>query len=100
MFEKAVILGIFAFSTLFFSFLIRVLKISTNRKDKWLAGVCAGLSKCSDMPVWMIRAFFLLFILFLGYGVILYWALWLFMIKEDKIPKNTSAAKEGQCSQT
>lgn len=65
--------------TLLFSFVVRTLKISVNKKNRKIAGVCAGLAKESDMPIWAVRAFFLSFLLFLGYGLVLYLALWLFM---------------------
>jgi phage shock protein PspC (stress-responsive transcriptional regulator) len=72
MFEKVVIIGIFLFTALLFCFLIRTLKINTDRQNKKIAGVCAGLSLASDMPAWMVRAFFLAFVLFFGYGLIFY----------------------------
>ncbi|MCX6744466.1 MAG: PspC domain-containing protein [Candidatus Parcubacteria bacterium] len=86
MLEKIVILGIFMFASLLFSFIIRVLKISTNRQHKMIAGVCAGLSRASDMPVWWIRAFLVVFALIFGYGIIFYVSLWLFMLKEKNKP--------------
>ena len=94
MLEKVVIIGIFVFTTLLFCFLIRILKISTDRQNKKIAGVCAGLSQASDMPVWMVRAFFIAFTLFLGYGIVFYLFLWLFMVKERKQPASKTAPKE------
>ena len=81
MLEFGVTVIVYILTILLSSFLIRVLKISTYRQDRKIAGVCAGLSRASDMPVWMIRIFFFVFIIFAGYGIILYISLWLFMRK-------------------
>lgn len=72
-------ISFYILSILFSSFVIRVLKISTRPEEGKIAGVCAGMSQASDMPVWWVRTFFLVFIIFAGYGIVLYLTLWLFM---------------------
>lgn len=74
-----------------FSFLVRTSRIFLDQENKKIVGVCAGLSRASDMPVWLIRAFFLVFILFFGYGLFFYLVLWLFMPVKRK---NVKVKKE------
>lgn len=79
MLESGVTVALYILTILLFCFVIRVLKISTCREQSKIAGVCAGMSQASDMPVWWVRTFFLVFIIFAGYGIVLYLTLWLFM---------------------
>jgi phage shock protein PspC (stress-responsive transcriptional regulator) len=85
MLENCVTIGIYILSILLIVFVIRVLKILKSQEGRKIAGVCAGLSRASDMPAWMVRVFFLILIPFAGYGIVLYLSLWLFMLKKKSV---------------
>lgn len=93
MWEIIVTIVIFTLIILICCFFTRVEKISTNKQQKKIAGVCAGLSQSSGMPVWIARVFFLVSVLFFGFGIVFYLSLWLSMLKApeepgSKIPAN------------
>jgi phage shock protein PspC (stress-responsive transcriptional regulator) len=52
--------------------------------DRILGGVAAGLSTRLDLPVWLIRALFIIFSFGGGLGLAVYAALWAFIRSEDE----------------
>jgi phage shock protein PspC (stress-responsive transcriptional regulator) len=54
-----------------------------SRCDRWLAGVCGGLGKCTGIPTWIWRFSFLSSVLFAGTGVVIYVLLWVCMPEEQ-----------------
>ncbi len=50
--------------------------------DRWIGGVCGGLSKLTGMDSWIIRLLFTVAILFGGFGLIPYILLWIFVPAE------------------
>ncbi len=53
-------------------------KIKRSRTNKILGGICGGLGKYTELPTWVYRVFFSIFILN-GFGFLLYVILWIFM---------------------
>ena len=100
---------IFVGAAIILGFMFRVLKVTRNSQDKKtaeltndskiklykkIAGVCSGLSKVSDMPVWAIRGTFIVFTACYGFGIILYISLWLFLPADPKEPESEIPKKE------
>lgn len=63
------------------------------RAGRWLGGVARGLSNHLSLPVALLRLIFLLSVLFGGWGIIAYVALWIAMPLEP-LPHFTSAAPQ------
>jgi phage shock protein C len=49
------------------------------REGRWLVGVCAGLARRFGVSVSMVRLAFILATVFVGWGVVVYLALWIVM---------------------
>jgi phage shock protein PspC (stress-responsive transcriptional regulator) len=56
--------------------------LSRARQGRWLAGVCAGVSRHRGLPVGSLRAAFAIAVLFGGLGVLAYVACWLIIPAE------------------
>lgn len=56
--------------------------LSRAREGRWLAGVCAGVSRHRGLPVGSLRAAFAIAVLFGGLGVLVYVACWLIIPAE------------------
>ncbi|HEX5374381.1 MAG TPA: PspC domain-containing protein [Aquabacterium sp.] len=52
------------------------------KDDRWLGGVCGGLSRMTDVESWVWRLAFALLFLFWGSGLLLYILLWVFVPEE------------------
>lgn len=57
--------------------------LKRSQEDKWIAGVCGGLAKSTEIPAWIFRVFFIFSTFFSGLGIVLYILLWIFMPLED-----------------
>ena len=53
-----------------------------SQTDKWLGGVCGGLSGITGLDSWVWRLAFALLALFAGTGLVLYALLWIFVPAE------------------
>lgn len=53
-----------------------------SRSDRWVAGVCGGLTKATKMESWLWRLFFVLLTLFGGVGLVVYVLMWIFVPDE------------------
>ncbi|MCM8534050.1 MAG: PspC domain-containing protein [Lentisphaeraceae bacterium] len=62
-------------------FLSFINDIGVSDRDVWLGGVCGGLGTYTNIPSWVYRVIFLIFILTLNCGLIEYIALWIFLPK-------------------
>jgi phage shock protein PspC (stress-responsive transcriptional regulator) len=62
-----------------------------SRDDRWLGGVCGGLGQFTDMPAWVWRLLFVLFVVCMGTGLLVYLLLWIFMPIEP-VPVRYAAA--------
>ncbi|MFA5879811.1 MAG: PspC domain-containing protein [Candidatus Margulisiibacteriota bacterium] len=60
-------------------------KLKRSTSDRWLAGVCGGFSKSTEIPVWVFRVFFLFSTFVTGIGILLYILLWVFMPLEESL---------------
>ena len=61
-----------------------VTKLYRSRTDKMLGGVCAGLGQYLGIDPTIVRLFFVLLALAEGVGVLIYFALWLIVPREDR----------------
>jgi len=57
-------------------------KLYRSTDDRWLAGVCGGLSKYFDVDVTLVRVIFVILALFGLGGVIIYLVLWVIVPPE------------------
>ncbi|MFM8898603.1 MAG: PspC domain-containing protein [Burkholderiales bacterium] len=53
-----------------------------SRSDRWVAGVCGGISAATGMESWLARLLFSVLLLFGGAGLLLYLLLWVFVPNE------------------
>lgn len=60
----------------------RLKKARRSSSDKMIGGVCGGLGAASEIPAWMWRVLFLVFLLFFGFGLPIYIILWICMPRE------------------
>lgn len=58
-------------------------RLKRSRTDRVFGGVCGGLGAHTGVPAWAWRAMFFLTALSLGFGIIAYLALWLFIPLES-----------------
>jgi phage shock protein C len=54
-------------------------QLRRSRSDAILGGVCGGLGRYTGVPAWGWRVLFCLSVLCVGFGVLLYALLWLFV---------------------
>jgi phage shock protein PspC (stress-responsive transcriptional regulator) len=55
--------------------------------DKWIGGVCGGLSELTDIPTWAWRILFVLTAFLHGLGLIMYILLWIFVpLERPRLP--------------
>lgn len=64
-------------------------RISRSRLDRMLGGVCGGLGRYLRIDSNLVRLFFVLFTLTGGFGVLLYFALWLIIPVEDSAAESS-----------
>jgi len=57
-------------------------ELRRSRSDRWLGGVCGGLSRVTGMDAWVWRLLFTLLVLCVGTGLFVYLLLWIF-VPED-----------------
>jgi phage shock protein PspC (stress-responsive transcriptional regulator) len=50
-----------------------------SKNDRWLGGVCGGLGELTTVPSWVWRLLFCLVALFVGFGIIVYILMWIFV---------------------
>ena len=56
-----------------------VRRVERSTRDRWLAGVCAGLAEHYGQPAWVFRVAFVLGAVLGGIGVVAYALMWLFL---------------------
>lgn len=49
------------------------------KQDRWLGGVCSGFAYALGIPTWLTRLAMALLFLSIGFGVVMYVLLWIFM---------------------
>lgn len=59
-----------------------VKSLRRSRSDRWLGGVCGGLSTVTSLPAWALRLLVVLLALWGGAGVLVYLLLWIFVPDE------------------
>jgi phage shock protein PspC (stress-responsive transcriptional regulator) len=57
-------------------------QLRRSKGDRWLGGVCGGLGKATGMDSWIWRLVFALFTVSLGFGLVIYLLLWIFVPEE------------------
>lgn len=55
---------------------------------KMLGGVCAGFGYWLGWPTWLLRALWVILVLFAGTGVLAYIVLWIFMPATHQLPSD------------
>jgi phage shock protein PspC (stress-responsive transcriptional regulator) len=53
-----------------------------SREDRWLGGVCGGISDATDIDSWLWRLAFALVAFAGGAGIVIYALLWIFVPEE------------------
>jgi phage shock protein C len=53
-----------------------------SRSDRWLGGVCGGLAKVTGLESWVWRIIFVLFTVCVGFGLLVYLLMWIFVPEE------------------
>ena len=53
-----------------------------SRNDRWLAGVCGGLARATGLESWIWRLVFVLCTVFIGFGLLFYVLMWIFVPEE------------------
>ena len=54
----------------------------------WLGGVCAGIAYYYKFPVWLVRAGWLILLVFIGPAVTPYFLLWIIVPKMENAPED------------
>lgn len=57
-------------------------QLRRSRSDRWLAGVCGGLAKVTGLESWIWRLVFVLCTVFIGFGLLFYVLMWIFVPEE------------------
>ena len=74
-------------------------RLYRSRKNRILGGVCSGLANYFKIDPVIIRVLFVLFVIFKGFGVLLYIILWIIMPEEPVLfnyySNNTSKPSDG-----
>ena len=63
-------------------FAINRLRLSAS--DNWIAGVCGGLAGLTGLESWVWRLLFVLGLVFGGFSLFAYIALWIFVPREQR----------------
>ena len=63
-------------------FATEVSRLRRSRSDRWLGGVCGGLGKVTGTESWIWRLVFFLSVVCVGFGVLLYLLMWIFVPEE------------------
>jgi phage shock protein C len=58
-------------------------RLRRSRSERWLGGVCGGLSQVLGLAPWLWRLTFVLLALCAGTGFLAYLLLWIFVPEED-----------------
>ncbi|MEJ6004615.1 PspC domain-containing protein [Paucibacter sp. AS339] len=58
-------------------------ELRRSREDRWLGGVCGGISRITGIDAWIWRLLFTLLVLCVGTGLFVYILLWIF-VPEDQ----------------
>ena len=58
-------------------------RLRRSRSDRWLSGVCGGISVASGIDAWIWRLVFALFAVTYGVGMLIYVLLWVFVPEES-----------------
>jgi phage shock protein C len=57
-------------------------RLTRSNSDRIIGGVCGGLGRHTGMPSWAWRVIFCLSVLYAGFGILVYLALWIFIPAE------------------
>jgi phage shock protein C len=68
-------------------------RMERSLSDRWIGGVCGGLSKATDIPTWAWRILFIMLLLLHGVGLLIYVLMWIFIpIERIKLSMAAPAA--------
>ena len=57
----------------------------TRSNNKMIGGVCAGIADYLNLDPTVVRVLYVLMIFFAGFGILLYFILWLVMPKKESL---------------
>ena len=57
-------------------------RLRRSRSDRWLCGVCGGIARASGVESWIWRLVFVLTTVFVGFGLLFYVLMWIFVPEE------------------
>ena len=57
-------------------------RLRRSRSDRWLGGVCGGIARASGVESWIWRLVFVLTTVFVGFGLLFYVLMWIFVPEE------------------
>jgi phage shock protein C len=66
-------------------------KLALSRRDKKIAGVCAGFAEYLELDPTLVRLLWLMMALFVGWGVIAYLVAWIIMPREAEAMPATAS---------
>ena len=67
-------------------------KLVRSRRDKKIAGICAGFAEYMELDVTLVRLIWLMLIFFGGWGLIGYLVAWIIMPQEPEVLKASADA--------
>ncbi len=73
-------------------FLETIRSLTKSKSDCMLGGVCGGLGAHTPIPAWIWRVLFLMLVLFVGTGGIVYVILWI-ALPDEQPPKPDGAGQ-------
>ena len=64
-------------------FATEVGKLRRSRNDRWIGGVCGGIARQTGIESWIWRLIFALFTVTIGFGLLVYILLWIFVPEDE-----------------
>ncbi len=58
-------------------------KLRRSTENKMIAGICAGIANYFRIDPTIVRVLYVLMVLFVGFGILLYLILWIIIPKEN-----------------
>jgi len=65
-------------------------RLYRSRRESILGGVCGGLGEYFEIDPNLVRILFILFGVLTGFGILVYFALWLILPEREEIPRDFS----------
>ena len=69
-------------------------ELRRSSTDRWIGGVCGGISEMTGIPSWSWRILFVLTAFLHGVGVIMYVLLWIFVPVQAPVAQSVTPSRE------